>query len=89
MHKNTRMLNETLFKRTNPLRLWCTILNNLHHICVDKHNDAPQLHVILPIITGWDPLILKEWLVFTILFIKEHFIYRDFEQPGNPEREFK
>ena len=27
-------------------------------------------------------LILKEWLVFTVFFIKEHFIYRDFEQPG-------
>jgi hypothetical protein len=34
-------------------------------------------------------LILKEWLIFTVFFIKEHFIYRDFEQPGNPEREFK
>ena len=79
------MLNETLFKRTNPLRLWCTILNNLHHMCVDNRNDTPQMHVIIPL----DPLILKERLVFTILFIKEHFIYRDFEQPGNPEREFK
>jgi len=79
------MWNETLFKRTNPLRLWCTILNNLYHMCVDKQNDAPQLHVIIPL----DPLILKEWLVFTLLFIKEHFIYWDFEQLGNPEREFK
>ena len=34
-------------------------------------------------------LILEKWLVFTLFFIKEHFIYRDFEQPGNPECEFE
>jgi len=41
------MQNETLFNRTMPLRLWCTILNNWYHMCVDKHNNGPLLHGIM------------------------------------------
>ena len=48
VHKNTHISNETLFKRTNPLRLWCTRLNNLHQMCADITHNAPRLHGIIP-----------------------------------------
>jgi hypothetical protein len=38
---------------------------------------------------GFCVSIFKEWLVFSIGIEQEHFIYRDFEQPGNPECEIK
>jgi hypothetical protein len=44
VQKNTRTSYETLFNRTNPLKLWCTILKNMHQLRMNFQESAPRMN---------------------------------------------